>query len=100
MVCVFSLSLQEEKEEQRSSKRARLQPVHYGEEQAQQLLQAQELLDLRHAIQASMESDDSDEWGEESPEEPPPSISSGDEKEEEEERQPLSSWTREVKKTQ
>ena len=64
--------------------------MHYGEEQAQQLLQAQELLDLRHAIQASMESDDDDEWGEESPEEPPPpplpeGEEEGDEKEEIEE---------------
>ena len=49
-------------------------------------LQAKELLDLRHAMQASMESDDDEEWGEESPEEPllpqlPGEEEEGDEKE-------------------
>src|SRR6185437_8231694 len=62
-------------------------------------LQAKELLDIRHAMQASLESEEEEDWGVESPEEPPPSISSGDEKEEEEKQQPLSPWTREVKKT-
>ena len=42
-------------------------------------LHAKELLDLRHAMQASMESDDEEELGEESPEEPlPPALPTGE----------------------
>ena len=42
---------------QRSSSRARQAPVHYAEEQAQIQLHAAELLDLRRAEAASLESD-------------------------------------------
>jgi hypothetical protein len=90
-VChVNSASLsQEEKEEPRSSKRTRQQPVHYGEEQAQQLLQAQELLDLRRAMEASLESD----VQEESPEEPAPPDIPSEEEEEEVEEAAADSWS-------
>ena len=53
---------------QRNSTRARQAPLHYAEEQALLRLEAQELLDLRHAEAASLESN----VDQESPEEPSP----------------------------
>lgn len=67
---------------QRSSSRTRQAPVHYAEEQAQMQLHAAELLDLRRAEAASLESD----VEQESPDEPaPPALSSSSEEEEEKE---------------
>src|ERR1700761_4351887 len=67
---------------QHSSSRTRQAPVHYAEEQAQMQLHAAELLDLRRAEAASLESD----VEQESPDEPaPPALSSSSEEEEEKE---------------
>jgi hypothetical protein len=67
--------------------------VQYAEEQAVLLLQAQELLDLRRAEAASLESD----VEEESPDEPsPPALDSSSEEEEEKE-QPADAWSAETR---
>ena len=74
---------------QRSSTRARQAPMHYAEEQALLHLEAQELLDLRHAEAASLESD----VDQESPDEPSPPALPSDNEEEEERKSPPPAWT-------
>jgi Transposase IS4 len=78
---------------QRSSSRTRQAPVHYAEEQAQMQLHAAELLDLRHAEAASLESD----VEQESPDEPSPPALSSSSDEEEEKEQPADAWSAETR---
>jgi hypothetical protein len=66
--------------------------MHYAEEQAAMQLQAQELLDLRRAEAASLESD----VEEESPDEPSPPALSSSSDEEEEKEQAADAWSAET----
>src|SRR3954470_24928997 len=65
---------------QRSSARARAAPVHYAQEKPAMQLEAQKLLGISHAMEASLASDE----GDDSPDEPsPPPLSSSSSSEEE-----------------
>jgi hypothetical protein len=87
-----SVNLLLSSQSRRSSSRTRQAPITYAEEQASMQLEAQELLDISRAIEASQESD----GDRESPDEPaPPDLNSSSE-EEEEEKQPPSAWTEET----
>jgi hypothetical protein len=66
--------------------------LHYAEEQAVMQLQAQELLDISRAMEASLDSDVSDE----SPDEPSPPVLSSSSEEEEEKEETTDEWSTET----
>lgn len=92
LCCVECVCLtQESKEEPRRSKRSKQEPVHYGEEQAQQRLHAEELLDLHRALAASLVSDDELSISESDGDTTSSSDSDGEEEEEKKEP-PVDDW--------